>query len=80
MRSILDDIVSLTKGKPTRSRIGSKGEGHRLTLKEKKLLQLAQKRGYLVIPYTGLRENVINVYTKWCQAKGIVVDIRHKER
>ena len=80
MKSILDDIVSLTKGKPTRSRIGSRGEGHRLTVKEKKLLQLAQKRGYLAIPYAGLRENVINVFTKWCDAKGIDVDIRLHSR
>jgi hypothetical protein len=78
MKSLLDDIDSLTRGSPTRSRIGSRGEGHRLTEKERELFTIAQKRGFLNVSHVGLRENLINVFTKWCQAKGVAVDIRYK--
>ena len=78
MKSIRDDLESLTRGEPTRSRIGSRGEGHRLTKRERELFEIAQKRGYLNVSHVGIRENVINVFSKWCEMQGIAVDIRFK--
>ena len=65
-----DDIDKLSRGKPTKSRIGSRRIGHRLTQKERLLFEAAQRQGFLKIPVTGSRPNVLNVYKLWCQAEG----------
>lgn len=63
-----DDIERLSRGEPTRDRIGHRGVGHRLTQKERILFEAAKRQGFLKIPVTGIRPNVINVYRLWCQA------------
>jgi hypothetical protein len=63
-----DDVEKLSRGKASRSKAGSRGVGHRLTEKERALFEAAKKQGFLKIPVTGARENVRNVYQKWCQA------------
>lgn len=65
-----DDIDRLSRGEPTRARIGSRKIGHRLTQKERVLFEAAKRQGYLKIPVVGLRENVVNIYRLWCEAEG----------
>ena len=57
-----DDVERLSRGQPTRAKIGSRRIGHRLTIKERQLFEAAQRQGYLKIPVTGIRPNVLNVY------------------
>ena len=63
-----DDVEMLSRGLASRSKIGNRGVGHRLTVKERALFEAAKKQGFLKIPLTGARENVRNVYRKWCEA------------
>lgn len=78
-RPTKDDVNKLSRGKPTRARIGSRQIPHRLTQKERILFEAAQRQGFLKIPLTGIRPNVLNIYKLWCEAQGItcvVVDGR----
>jgi hypothetical protein len=65
-----DDVNRLSRGKPTRAKIGSRRIGHRLTQKEKLLFEAATRQGFLKLPITGIRPNVLNVYRLWCEAEG----------
>ncbi len=65
-----DDVERLSRGKPTKARIGSRRVGHRLTQKERLLFEAAQRQGFLKLPVAGMRENVVNVYRLWCEAAG----------
>lgn len=66
-----DDIQKLSKGKPTRGKIGSRRIGHRLTQKERILFEAAKRNGFLKLPLSGARPNVANIYRLWCQAEGL---------
>jgi hypothetical protein len=44
-----DDVARLTRGKPSRSRCGSRQIRHRLRLDELERLAVARSRGYLLI-------------------------------
>lgn len=66
-----DDVEKLSRGEASRSRVGSRNTPHRLTAKERILFEAAKKRGYLKLPKTKVRENLINIYTLWCEANGI---------
>lgn len=68
-RPTKDDVERLSRGKPTRARIGNRRIGHRLTQKERLLLEAAKRQGFLKIPVTGIRPNVVNVYRLWCAAE-----------
>ena len=63
-----NDIERLSRGESTRGKIGNRGVGHRLTQKERILFEAAKRNGFLKIPVTGIRKNVINIYRLWCQA------------
>lgn len=65
-----DDVENLSRGRATRSKAGSRGVGHRLTQRERTLFEAAKKQGFLKIPVGGIRENVRNVYRKWCEVTG----------
>ena len=65
-----DDVEKLSRGMPTRSRCGSRSIGHRLTQKERILFEAAQRHGFLKLPVSGLRPNVVNIYRLWCEAEG----------
>ena len=65
-----DDVERLSRGRPTRVKIGSRGIGHRLTKKERLLYEAAKKHGVLKTPASGIRSNVIIVYRLWCAAEG----------
>ena len=67
-----DDVERLSRGKPTRAKIGSRRIGHRLTQKERLLFEAAQRQGFLKVPVTGIRPNVLNIYRLWCEAEGRV--------
>jgi hypothetical protein len=72
-----DDVDRLSRGKPTRSKSGSRQIPHRLTKKERFLFAAAQRQGFLKVPLSGIRPNLLNVYQLWCEAVGkefIVVD------
>lgn len=69
-RPTKDDVERLSRGEPTRARIGNRRIGHRLTQKERQLFEAAQRQGFLKIPVTGIRPNVVNVYCHWCAAEG----------
>lgn len=75
-----DDIEKLSRGKSTKSKIGSRRIGHRLTQKERLLFEAAQRQGFLKIPVTGSRPNVLNVYKLWCQAEGWECIVKRGER
>jgi len=63
-----NDIERLSRGESTRGKIGNRGVGHRLTQKERILFEAAKRQGFLKIPVTVIRKNVINIYRLWCQA------------
>ena len=65
-----DDVDRLSRGEPTKAKIGSRRIGHRLTQKERLLFEAAQRQGFLKLPVAGTRENVVNVYRLWCEADG----------
>jgi hypothetical protein len=64
-----DDVERLSRGQPTRAKIGSRSVGHRLTQREQILFEAAQRNGFLKVPVTGIRPNVLNVYKLWCEAE-----------
>lgn len=64
-----DDVEKLSRGLPTRAKIGSRAVGHRLTQKERILFEAAKRQGFLKLPLSGARANVENVYRLWCEAE-----------
>lgn len=75
-RTRKDDIERLSRGKSTRARIGSRGTPHRLTKRERILLEAAQRQGFLKVPIKGIRPNVLDIYGLWCQAEGLELVIK----
>jgi hypothetical protein len=76
-RPLREDVERLSRGAPTRQRIGSRGIPHRLTQRERILFEVAKKNGFLKIPASGVRQNVIHIYRLWCEASKLPCDIRH---
>ncbi len=64
-----DDVERLSHGLSTRSKIGNRSTGHRLTQKERILFEAAKRQGFLKLPVSGLRPNVMRIYQLWCQAE-----------
>ncbi len=65
-----DDVEHLSRGNATRAKIGSRRIAHRLTQKERLLFEAAKRQGFLKLPVTGIRPNVIHIYRLWCLAEG----------
>lgn len=65
-----DDVERLSRGQPTRAKIGNRRIGHRLTQKERLLFEAAQRQGFLKMPVRGIRPNVLNIYRLWCESEG----------
>ena len=63
-----DDVELLSKGKPSKTKNGSRAIPHRLTVKERTLFEAAKKIGFLKIAANRPRANLINVYKLWCEA------------
>lgn len=74
-----DDVEKLSRGQPTRKKIGNRRIGHRLTQKERKLFESAKRQGFLKIPVVGIRANVIRIYQLWCESVGRELTIKHDE-
>ena len=75
----LDDVESLSRGRPSRSKEGSRMLPHRLTQAERVKLEVAKKRGYLKLSLNAPRDNLINVYKLWCQATNREFIVRNPE-
>lgn len=73
-----DDVEALTRGLPTKSRVGDITVGHRLTKRERGIFARAKRDGYLSLPYVPIRDNVVNIYLKWCEAVGRTPEVRRK--
>jgi len=65
-----NDVDRLSRGRSTRAKIGNRQIAHRLTQRERHLFESAQRQGFLKIPVSGIRSNVINIYRLWCLADG----------
>ena len=76
-RPLSDDVERLSRGQPTRQRIGNRGVPHRLNQRERILFEVAKKNGFLKIPASGVRQNVILIYQLWCEASKLPCEIRH---
>ena len=70
MKDIKDDIESLTKSKSTKSKIGSKDVGHRLTKQEKAAFNRGKQKGF-ISTFKRQRDNLSNVWSLWCKAENI---------
>jgi len=75
-RTLHDDVERLSRGEPTRQRIGSRGVPHRLTQRERILFDAAKKNGFLKIPASGIRQNVVQIYRLWCDASNVPCKIK----
>ncbi len=75
-RILHDDVERLSRGEPTRQRIGSRGVPHRLTQRERILFDAAKKNGFLKIPASGIRQNVVQIYRLWCDASNVPCKIK----
>lgn len=69
-RADRNDVEKLSRGQATKARIGNRRIGHRLTEKERLLFEAAKRQGYLKIPHSGVRRNVIRIYQLWCEVDG----------
>jgi len=78
-----DDVQLLSKGKPSKTKSGSRAIPHRLTVKERILFEAAKKMGFLKIAANRPRANLLNVYKLWCEAtdtKFIIKETKVKEK
>lgn len=66
-RADRNDVEKLSRGQATKAKIGNRRIGHRLTEKERALFDTAKRLGYLKIPHSGVRRNVIRIYQLWCE-------------
>ncbi len=65
-----DDVARLTRGKGSRNRVGSRQVRHRLRQDELTRLQVARKRGFLIIN-PGTRAALLNAWYLDCLARGV---------
>jgi hypothetical protein len=63
-----DDVAKLTRGKPSKSRTGSRHVRHRLRLDEQERLEIARTRGFLLVT-PGTRTALRNAWWLDCQAR-----------
>lgn len=79
-RPLRDDVERLSRGDATRQRIGGRGTPHRLNQRERILFEAAKKNGFLKLPASGARQNLVRIYRLWCEASGLSGDIRTPPR
>jgi len=66
----LDDAARLTRGKASRSKVGSRAISHRLKAYELEKLKIAAGRGYLIVNES-TRSALINSWLMSCKARVI---------
>ena len=64
-----DDVFALTHGRPSQNRVGRRDIAHRLQKHEHEKLQIAERRGYLLVNKR-TRQALKNSWFLLCQAKG----------
>ncbi|KAH7427183.1 hypothetical protein KP509_10G033300 [Ceratopteris richardii] len=69
-RPSLDDVERLSRGQPSKAKIGSRAVPHRLNEEERKAYELAKKRGYLVRKFQNREYPLSNTYRNFCDAVG----------
>jgi hypothetical protein len=75
-RPLRDDVERLSRGDPTRRRIGCQDIPHRLNQRERILFEVAKKRGFLKLPVNPARQNLLRIYRLWCEASRLPCDVR----
>ncbi|KAK9832201.1 hypothetical protein WJX74_002645 [Apatococcus lobatus] len=74
-RPTLDDVDRISRGKAAKSRgTGSRNVPHRLNADERKIYELAHKKGFLVTRGSGYRKErkgspLANIFRQWCDAQ-----------
>ncbi|NCN04028.1 MAG: hypothetical protein GW949_00180 [Spirochaetales bacterium] len=71
-----EDLLRLTKGRPTKGRIGSRAVAHRLRTHEHAGFRLALERGFLEV--RGLRKAILNSFTEYKHTYGQTAIIHEK--
>jgi len=69
-RPSLDDVEALSHGKPTRTKVGSRGIPHHLYKHEREAFEAAKRRNYCKV-HKKDRVNIANIWYLWCLAKGM---------
>lgn len=65
-----EDVENLSRGRPTKSKIGSRSVPHRLTKTERGQFERAKNRGYMTIK-PNQRQNLGNIWFDWCDVNNI---------
>ena len=77
MNFSIDDVYNLAKGKPTKSKIGSRAIPARLNKHEWEQFEIAQKKGFLVVT-DKTRWALQNIWVLYSEARGIECKIVKK--
>ncbi len=67
----IDDVGRLSRGKSTKSKIGSRRVPHRLNKLELEAFERAKKYGFLKYNKRKYSVSLLNVYNKYCEIKNI---------
>jgi hypothetical protein len=81
MKYQLDDVESLSRGKRSRAKIGSRATPHHLRPHERAQFEAAKRVGFLKLRRKD-RVNIKNIYEKWCCAQGtlaVILDARNEQ-
>lgn len=77
MNFSIDDVYNLAKGKPTKSKIGSRAIPARLNKYEWEQFETAQKKGFLVVT-DKTRWALQNIWVLYCEARNIECKIEKR--
>ncbi|GMI27588.1 hypothetical protein TeGR_g1234 [Tetraparma gracilis] len=82
-RALLHDVLRLSHGQPTSSKLGSRGIPHRLNQAESKQFELARSKGYLTLTGSGHRRSragspLSNIFRLYCDASNLPAISLHK--
>lgn len=77
MNFSIDDVYNLAKGKPTKSKIGSRSIPARLNKHEWERFEIAQKKGFLVAN-DKTRWALQNIWVLYCEVRNIECTIVKK--
>ncbi len=83
-RPSLDDVERISYGRPAKRRgTGSRGVPHRLNEDERKLYDLARRKGFVAMGGSGWRAEragapLVNTFRLWCDARAVPAIYMHK--
>lgn len=67
----VEEVIDITRGLPSPSKLGSRGIPHRLSNKERIIFDRACREGVLKLPFKGVRKNLQNAYWLYCETQKI---------